>query len=308
MDSIPLFGPWNLSGVRGATNWFHANMIRFRVRAMDSVQRDSFSDMRVDGDPLLGPDDPPAYEILNPRGKASFAFLCDHASNKVPLALDNLGFPQEELERHIGWDIGAAEITRRLSSHFDAPGVLAGYSRLVIDCNRQLDDEQSIVAISDGSPVPANQNISDQDAADRADACFWPYHEACAAVIEGIEARGKVPPVIMMHSFTPVMGRGERPWHIGVLWDRDGRMALPLIQHLRDRGDLCVGDNEPYSGASPHGYTMPMHAARYGRANVQIEIRQDLIDDEAGVERWTQIMIESFSAILDDEALYRREG
>ncbi len=275
---------------------------------MDSVLRDPFSDMRDDGDPLLGPDDPPAYEILNPRGANPVVFLCDHASNNVPLALENLGLPQEELNRHIGWDIGAGEITRPLSAHFDAPAVLAGYSRLVIDCNRQLDDAQSIVTISDGTPVPANQEISDQDAADRADACFWPYHEACAAVIEGVEARGTVPPVIMMHSFTPVMGRGERPWHVGILWDHDGRMALPLIEHLGHRGDLCVGNNEPYSASSPHGYTMPVHATRHGRANVQIEIRQDLIGDEAGIARWTDIMIDCFSAVLADESLYRRES
>jgi len=274
---------------------------------MDSVRRDSFTDMRDAGDPLLGPDDPPAYEIVNPRGAASAVFLCDHASNRVPEALDGLGLPPGELERHIGWDIGAAEITRRLAAHFDAPAVLAGYSRLVIDCNRQLDDEQSIVTVSDATEIPANRDVSPAEAADRADACFWPYHEASAAVLEGVEARGIVPAVIMMHSFTPVMGRGERPWHIGVLWERDGRIALPLMDHLRARGDLCVGDNEPYTASSPHGYTMPVHAARHGRANVQIEIRQDLISDETGLARWTEIMIDAFTAILANEALYRRE-
>ena len=137
-------------------------------------------------------------------------------------------------------------------------------------------------------PVPGNAALSDQDKADRADACYWPYHEACAAVIDGVEARGdKVPPVIMMHSFTPVMGQAPRPWEIGILWDRDGRMALPLLHVLRNRGDLCVGDNEPYSGASPHGYSMPTHAARAGRANIQMEIRQDCIADEAGIARWS---------------------
>ena len=274
---------------------------------MDSVRRDPFSDMQAAGDPLLGPDDPAPYEIINPRGSASAAFLCDHASNKVPEALDGLGLPQDELDRHISWDIGAAEITRRLCTHFDAPGVLAGYSRLVIDCNRKLDDEQSIVAVSDGTTIPANQHLSAAQADERADACFWPYHEACAAVLEGVEMRGVVPAVIMMHSFTPVMGIGERPWHIGVLWDRDGRLALPLMDHLQRRGDLCVGDNEPYTASSPQGYTMPLHAARQGRANVQIEIRQDLIDSDAGVDRWTDIMIDAFSAVLADDNLYRHE-
>ena len=274
---------------------------------MDFVRRDPISDMRGDGDPLLGPDDPPAYEIVNPRGTLPVVLLCDHASKAVPEALAGLGLPDGALDRHIGWDIGAAEITRRMAAHFDAPAVLAGYSRLVIDCNRQLDDEQSIVTISDGTAIPRNQDISAQDAADRAEACFWPYHEAAAAVIEGVEARGAVPPIVMMHSFTPVMGRGERPWHVGVLWDRDGRIALPLMDHLRHRGDLGVGDNEPYTGASPHGFSMPVHSARHGRANVQIEIRQDLISDESGICRWTEIMIDAFAGIFADEAIYQRE-
>lgn len=273
---------------------------------MDHVIRDGFTDSRAPGDPLLGPDDPPAYEILRPRGTAKVVFLCDHASNRVPRALDNLGLPESELQRHIAWDIGAAGLTRRLSEHFDAPAVLAGYSRLVIDCNRTLEDSQAILDWSDGTAVPGNTGLSDQDMADRAEACYWPYHEACAAVIDGVEARGAVPAVVMLHSFTPVMGPTPRPWHIGILWERDGRIALPVLKHLRERGDLCVGDNEPYSASSPHGYTMPVHAAKAGRPNVQIEVRQDLIGDEAGVERWAEILINAFAPIFDDPKLYQR--
>ena len=274
---------------------------------MDTIGRDPLSDMRGVGDPLLGPDDPPAYDIVNPRGALPMVLLCDHASNRVPEALDNLGLTDEALERHIAWDIGAAEITRLMARRFDAPAVLAGYSRLVIDCNRRPGDEESIARVSDGTEVPGNRDLSPRDAADRAEACFWPYHEAAAAVIDGVEARGVTPAVVMMHSFTPVMGAGERPWHVGVMWDRDGRMALPLMERLRARGDLCVGDNEPYSASLPVGYTMPAHASRRGLANVQIEIRQDLIGDEDGIERWAGVMIDAFAELVADESLYRRE-
>lgn len=274
---------------------------------MDQVHRDGFTDSRAPGDPLLGPDDPPAYEIVNPRGSSPIVFLCDHASNRVPEALDDLGLSAQALEQHIAWDIGAGELTRRLARHFDAPAVLAGYSRLVVDCNRHLHDSEAFLPMSDGVPVPGNAVLSEQDKADRAEACYWPYHEACAAVIEGVEARGdKVPAIIMMHSFTPVMGQAPRPWEIGILWDRDGRLALPLLHHLRQRGDLCVGDNEPYSGASPHGYSMPTHAARTGRANIQIEIRQDQIGDEAGIVRWTAILAEAFGHVLADPTVFHR--
>ena len=310
------------------------------------------------GAPLLGPDDPPPFEVFNPEGRARVVFLCDHASNRVPRALDHLGLPPAELERHIAWDIGAAALTRRLARHFDAPAVLAGYSRLVIDCNRPLDDEQSILPLSDGTTIPGNRGLTAEAAAGRAAACFHPYHRACAAVLDATEARGapsatspapfsaqsapsaesvpsapsaqsapsaeSVPsapsaipapsapsapsaPVIMLHSFTPHMNGALRPWHAGVLWDEDGRMALPLLRALRARDGLHVGDNEPYSGASPHGYTMPTHAARHGRANVQIEVRQDLVADEAGIDRWSAILIEALAEVFADPTLYARK-
>ena len=262
--------------------------------------------MRAAGGPLLGPSDPPPFEMVNASGAAPVVFLCDHASNRVPRALDGLGLAPAELERHIAWDIGAAALTRRLAVHFGAPAVLAGYSRLVIDCNRPLDDGQSILSLSDGTAIPGNQGLTEDDAAARAQACFRPYHRACAAVLDGVEARGVVPPVVMMHSFTPAMNGALRPWHAGVLWDGDGRLALPLLRALRSRNGLNVGDNDPYSGASPHGYTMPAHAAAHGRANVQIEVRQDLVADEPGIERWSAILIEALTEALADPSLYER--
>ncbi len=259
-----------------------------------------------DAGPRPGAGDPPPFEVVNASGAAPVVFLCDHASNRVPRALDNLGLSPEELGRHIAWDIGAAALTRRLAARFDAPAVLAGCSRLVIDCNRRLDDGQSILAVSDGTAIPGNRGLTERDAAARALACFHPYHRACAAVLDGVEARGEAPPVVMMHSFTPALGGTRRPWHAGVLWHEDGRLALPLLRALRARGDLLVGDNEPYSGASPHGYTMPAHAGRHGRANVQIEVRQDLVADEAGIERWSAILAEALTGVFTDPALYER--
>ena len=278
---------------------------------MNRLRQDATKDDRGGGPPdtLLGAGDPPPVEIVNPRGAAPLVFLCDHASNRVPAALGTLGLPPEALGRHIGWDIGAGAITRRLAAHFDAPAVLSGYSRLVIDCNRALGDEQSIPAVSDGTEVPGNRDVTTRDAAARMEACFRPYHEACAATLDRVEACGRIPPVLIMHSFTPALAGGEpRPWHVGILWNRDGRIALPLLRLLRARGDLCVGDNQPYNGASPRGYTMPAHAARHGRAGVQIEVRQDLLADEAGIERWTGILSEALAEVFEDPSLYERHA
>ena len=264
---------------------------------------------RSPGGALLGAGDPPAFEVVNPEGAAPAVFLCDHASNRVPRALRGLGLPPGELRRHIAWDVGAAALARRLAVHFDAPAVLSGYSRLVIDCNRALEDEQSIPEVSDGTVVPGNRGLTKREAAARAEACFRPYHEACAAALDRAEARGRVPPVVIMHSFTPALAGGSlRPWHVGVLWKEDGRIARPLLRVLRARGDLCVGDNQPYNAAAaaPRGYTMPVHAAGRGRAGVQIEVRQDLIADEPGIGRWAGILVEALAEVFKDPALYER--
>ena len=234
------------------------------------------------GDGLLGPHDPQVCQVFNARGRAPVVLLCDHASNHVPAALDGLGLGADELARHIAWDIGIDEVTRLVAANLEAPAVLAGYSRLVIDCNRALDDEQSIPEISDETPIPGNLNLSAVDRAARAEAFFHPYHRTAAATIDAVEKDGRTATVIMMHSFTPVLGESVRPWHVGVLWAEDGRLALPLLDRLRHHGDLSVGDNEPYSALSPRGYSMPVHASSAGRPGVQIEIRQDLIGDEAG--------------------------
>ncbi len=259
-----------------------------------------------EGHGFLGLDDPPAVEIVNARGAASAVLLCDHASNLVPAALDFLGLPGGELERHIAWDIGAAAVTRHLARLLDAPAVLSGFSRLVIDCNRYLWDVQSIPETSDGTGVPGNRNASPRDVEDRIRHCFAPYHEAASRMISGIEGRWRPPAVIFMHSFTPSLNGDMRPWHIGVLWERDGRMALPALDALRQRGDLVVGDNEPYSALEPRGYSMPHHATRDGRPAIQFEIRQDLVADEGGAEAWAGIVADVLKPLLADDTLYQR--
>ncbi len=259
-----------------------------------------------DPDGFLGPDDPGAFEIVNPGGRASVLLMCDHASNAVPKALGTLGLPRRELDRHIAWDIGIAAVTRRLAVALDAPGVLSGYSRLVIDCNRNVDDEQSIPATSDGTDIPGNRNLAPREVASRVHACYRPYHGAAARLIDAIESSWRPPAVVCMHSFTPSMDGFERPWHVGVLWEHDGRMALPAMESLRRRGDLCVGDNEPYSALNPRGYSMPAHASRAGRPAMQFEIRQDLIGDDDGVDRWAAIVEGVLAPVLADDTLYRR--
>lgn len=257
---------------------------------------------------LLAEDEPAPFEVLNPDAGGRVLLVCDHASKRVPAALDNLGLSEIELARHIGWDIGAEDVTRRLSAALDAPAVIAGYSRLVIDCNRSLDHPGLILPESDGTPVPANMRLAQEDRADRIASLFDTYHaairEQALRLKQAMGADG-APVILSIHSFTPIMDTIERPWEIGILWNRDPRLPEPLIARLRAMPGLTVGDNEPYSARLGYGYTLERHGDGRGFANALIELRQDLIDTHHGAEKWAGILLEALDDVLKDEALFR---
>ena len=248
--------------------------------------------------PLLGPDEPPAFSILRPNGAARLVLLCDHASNRVPAALDGLGLRRRDLAQHIGWDIGAAMVAKRLSFRFDAPLAMAGYSRLVIDCNRRLDHATSIPAISDGVRVPGNARVGVRQRALRRDTLFRPYHAAISALLKRRAKAGLAPAIVSMHSCTPVMNGFKRPWHIGVLSNDDRRLADPVLAALRRVPGILVGDNEPYSGKDGVGYTIATHAEKPGLPHVSFEIRQDLIATPIGALHWARLVGNALAAAL----------
>lgn len=258
---------------------------------------------------LLRPGEPPPFELFNESAGGRLLLVCDHASNRVPECLENLGLSDAELARHIGWDIGAADVTRYLSDRLGAPAVLAGYSRLAIDCNRALGHPELILDESDHTPVPGNARLGAAQRQARIDALFRPYHAAVdeqVARLRELCGAEEVPVVISIHSFTPVFDGIERPWQIGVLWNDDPRLAVPLIARLREDKDLVVGDNEPYSARGDgFGHTLERHGDEGGLANALIEIRQDLIDTHHGARAWAERLAGVLRESLTDEALYR---
>ncbi len=254
---------------------------------------------------LLGPDDPAPFERVNWTGAAPIFLTCDHASHAVPAALDGLGIDRAALTNHIGWDIGAAKVTRRLAELLDAPAVLAGYSRLIVDCNRPPEATDRIPAVSDGVAVPANRGLDEAAVAARVEAFFTPYH---AVIREGLEAKlaaGMVPALIAIHSFTPALNGVRRPWHVGVCWEHDPRLPQPLLAALRAELGIVVGDNEPYAIVGPTDYTMPEHGAKRGLPHALIEIRNDLIRDQTGVEAWAERLAGALTTALADPAIHR---
>ena len=240
-----------------------------------------------------------SYCILGGRADAGLILLCDHAGNAIPPAYGTLGLPPEQLERHIAYDIGAAQVTRSLAAALGVPAVLTRYSRLLIDPNRGADDPTLIMRLSDGAVIPGNRRLEDAEREERTRLYYAPYHRAIAAVIDQCLASGVPPMLLSIHSFTESWKETPRPWHVGVLWDRDLRLAKPLLDGFYAEGDLIVGDNEPYSGQL-EGDCLWQHATLRGLVNALIEIRQDLIRDTAGQEGWAQRLRRIVETILSD--------
>ena len=257
--------------------------------------------------PLLGPGDPPPFETLNEQRTSRILIVCDHASCRIPDALGTLGLSQVERTEHIGWDIGAGAVARRLSGLLDAPTVLAGYSRLVIDCNRPAGAPDRIPAVSDSVPVPGNTGLDQEEVDARIEEIFTPYHDAIAAALDRVAATGQVPVLVAVHSFTPRLAGGDpRPWQIGICWDKDRRMADPLIERLRGDG-LVVGANEPYDFGVLTDYTLPMHAESRGLPSLLIEIRNTEIRSADAVETWAVRLAGHIRALLERPESQRLE-
>jgi predicted N-formylglutamate amidohydrolase len=237
---------------------------------------------------LLRDDEPGPVRVLREAAASDFLLTADHAGRAIPRRLGKLGLPDHELDRHIAWDIGIAGVTERLSTALNATAVLQTYSRLVIDCNRDPSVASSIPEVSETTPIPGNIDLSPADRAARRIAIFEPYHARIRALLDARQAAGRRIVFVAMHSFTPVFKGESRAMQVGVLYNRDARLANIMLELLRAEGDLVVGDNAPYAVSDLTDYGAPVHAEKRGLTHVEIEIRQDLIADEAGQAAWAE--------------------
>jgi predicted N-formylglutamate amidohydrolase len=238
------------------------------------------------------------WTVLPGMADAGLIILCDHAGNAFPLGYGTLGLPEAQLQRHIAYDIGAAAITRQLSAMLGVPAVMTHYSRLLIDPNRGADDPTLIMRLSDGAVVPGNRHLTPEERQTRIDRYYRPYHDTVAGVVQTCVATGVPPAILSIHSFTESWKATPRPWHASILWDRDPRLAQPMLDALYAEGDLIVGDNQPYHGGL-EGDTMWTHGTSNGLAHCIIEVRQDLIRDEAGQIAWAKRLARLMRGLLD---------
>ncbi|MEM7432279.1 MAG: N-formylglutamate amidohydrolase [Pseudomonadota bacterium] len=251
---------------------------------------------------LLSASEPSPYYTIHPLSDMPVLLVCDHASCRFPESLGDMGLDPFARRCHLAVDIGAGALTEYLADSLGVTAVVAQYSRLVMDCNRQLLDPSAFLEFGDGVVVPGNRNLSAAAKEARANEIYWPYHRGVEAQVKRLLALGKPPVFVSVHSFTPVMNGESRPWQIGVLWDKDRPTAKTFIDGFRDAG-YVVGDNEPYSGKAPQDFTIDYHAEEAGLPHVGIEIRQDLIDNPAGIELIASQMHKIIQSIADGMAM-----
>ncbi|HWK36965.1 MAG TPA: N-formylglutamate amidohydrolase [Sphingomonas sp.] len=241
---------------------------------------------------------PDPVEWVNPSGRSPVILLCEHASNHIPACYNGLGLGPADLDRHIAWDIGAAAVTRRLSALLDAPALLGTYSRLLIDLNRPPEGEGSIVAWSEGTPIPANDGLDAVERALRQARIFTPYQNAIGALIDAQVAAGSPAILVAIHSFNPVFLGHARPWHAGILFGRAAALGERLVARLAADASLHIGVNQPYSVSRQEDYAILVHGDDRGIPAVLIEIRNDELADDAQIDAWARRL----AAILAPEA------
>lgn len=232
---------------------------------------------------LLGSDEPASYTITRDHSSGPFFITVDHASNRIPKALNNLGLAEEELNRHIAIDIGALNVAKLVSDNLNAPMIYQNYSRLVIDCNRLVDQPDVIPVVSEYTEITGNVGLDKADIDARIAEIHTPYHEA---ISNRIDRWADVEPIfVAVHSCTPVYKGDVRELEIGVLWGNDGRFAELVLNNLIKLG-VKAEANAPYTVGMETDYSIPLHAEARNLPYVEIEFRQDLVASEQGVQYW----------------------
>lgn len=245
-----------------------------------------------------------SLEVIDGNYDAGMVLLADHAMSRLPPEYGSLGLDQAAFQRHIAYDIGIEGLTRSLAARLDVPAVLCGFSRLLIDPNRGEDDPTLVMRISDGATIAGNHPITPQEWHHRLETYHRPYHQAVDLTIAKTAQKcGKAPLVLSLHSYTPAWKGVARPWHAAVLWDTDHRAVTPLLDMLRADADMLIGDNEPYDGALKND-TMYRHCMRSGIPHALLEVRQDLIGDDNGIDAWADRLAPIFSRLNADPVLH----
>lgn len=248
------------------------------------------------GPGLLAHGEPHPLETHNEDGESDFFIVCEHAGRLIPRALGTMGLAEENLARHIAWDIGARSVALAVSDLLGAPLFMQRYSRLVCDCNRRSDVASFAPEVSEATPIPANLGLGQAERQRRARALFWPFHNTITAALDRRQAEGRRTLLVTVHTFTPVFLGVVRPWELGVLYNRDRHFAPAIASWLQHNTPLCVGVNQPYTVGDEEDYAIPVHGERRGLPCVEFEIRNDLVGGEEEAQGWARLLSKALAA------------
>lgn len=237
------------------------------------------------------------FTIINPDANSDWLLICEHASNRVPGALKQLKLTESEFEKHIAYDIGAANMTKYLADKLNATAILGNYSRLVIDCNRSLTHPSCIPPTSDGVMIPANQQLTDEQRIWRIQQIYQPFHKAIFEILCQKMVKNPDTKIANIHSFTPMLAeeKAPRPWDIGFI-HKDDELTHKVIQYFQTQTSYCIGDNEPYNGFIHKGYTVPAHADAMDIPSLLVEFRQDQINNPIGIKHWGNLLLSAIKS------------
>lgn len=253
---------------------------------------------------MLGASDAPPARVINAHAQRPLLLVCEHASPRLPTSFQGR-YPDALMRTHYGSDIGTEMLVEQLAGLLDARAVLANYSRILIDCNRRLDDPTLILADADGEAVAANTGLAEAIVRERVESIYAPFHVAVEAELRALSGAGQLPVYVAIHSFTPLLAGATRPWDAGLMWDVDDRLASRMLQALGREAGLKVGANEPYSGKHVADFSVDYHAERNGLANLAIEIRQDHLSSPAGIQQWAERLAGALDQVLGSADLHR---
>lgn len=249
-------------------------------------------------EPLLSAEDPPVFRTERSKGRSACLIACDHAGRAIPRRLKQLGLSEPTLSTHVAWDLGVAELGRRLSARLDAFLIQHNYSRLVIDANRPLSASDSIPTLSEHTLIAANERLTPEHRRQRVEELFEPYHQRLGAELDHRMRTGRPSVLVALHSFTPTYLNEARRWHAGVLFGRDPRLGRRLHRELRREARLIVGENEPYAVSDDTDYTIVVHGEQRRIPHVELEIRQDLLEGDPGLREWTERLASALEAVI----------
>lgn len=262
---------------------------RASAKLCENISNVGYKSVSMHTDEIRPVEWPAPIEIINPLGASCIVLLCPHASNHIPAEYHGLGLSSDELQRHIAWDLGAAEVVRLLSTMLDAVAFLGTYSRLLIDLNRPPDSESSVVTRSEATEIPGNSSLTAAERTRRIDRIFSPYHRGIESHLAERRRAGRPTVVVAIHSFTPIYLGRARAWQAGVLFESDARFPRAVIDHLRlSDPTLLVGANVPYAVTPDGDYDLGAYGRHMGNPAIAIEIRQDLLASPSDQEAWAK--------------------